>query len=195
MVKSLITQRDTAKTPQRRRPVSAEEREAIIVACVEGRTQAEIARELARSEHTIRSVLRSEYGRQRRDELLNEVKDAAVTRLRRSAVRAADSWIRQLALADAGERANHLPAKELLTHTGVLDVASPTKDEKTQIIIQIGGAGIPDEPVELNGMRSTRPTRQPSFRRSLANSPRSKPSLHDRPDSGEKTGARGDLRR
>ena len=147
MIKSLVTQRDKPKTPQRRRLVSAEEREATIVACVEGKTQAEIAKTLGRSEHTVRTALRSEYGQQRKDELLNEVKDAAVTRLRRSAVRAADSWIRQLDLADAGEKAQHLPAKELLTHTGVLDVAAPTKDEKTQIIIQIGGAGIPEEPI------------------------------------------------
>ena len=160
MIKSLVTQRGTATTQQRRRPVSAEEREAIIVACVEGKTQAAIAQELGRSEHTVRTVLRSEYGQQRKDELLNEVKEAAVTRLRRSAVRAADSWIKQLELADGGERANHLPAKELLTHCGVLDVAAPKKDEKTQIVIQIGGAGIPDEPVEWDEVDEADPVPQ-----------------------------------
>ena len=140
--------------------MSAEEREAIIVACVEGKTQAEIARTLGRSEHTVRTTLRSEYGRQRKGELLNEVKEAAVTRLRRSAVRAADSWIKQLALADAGERANHLPAKELLTHTGVLDVAAPNVDRSTQVLIQIGGKGIPEEPIEADVVEEHDPAPQ-----------------------------------
>ena len=126
--------------------MSAEEREAIIVASVEGKTQAEIALELQRSEHTVRTVLRSEYGQQRKDELLDAVRDAAVNRLRQSAVKAADSWIKQLELANDGQRANHLPAKELLTHTGVLDVAAPKKDDKPQITFHIG-ADLPDIPV------------------------------------------------
>jgi hypothetical protein len=84
--------------------------------------------------------LRSDYGRQRTEEQLNEFRDAAARRLRANAGRAVDSWIRQLELADEGKRANHLPAKDLLTHTGVLDVPSPKKNEKPQITIRIGGS-------------------------------------------------------
>ncbi len=46
-----------------------------------------------------------------------------------------------------GKRANHLPAKDLLTHTGVLDIPSPKKDDKPQITIQIGGSPDGIEPI------------------------------------------------
>ena len=118
----------------------------MVVACVEGKTMAEIARELERSEHTIRTVLRSEYGQKRKGELLDAVKEAAVSRLRMSAVKAADSWIKQLENANRGERAQHLPAKELLTHLKILDVAAPNVDKSTKLVIQIGGPGPEVEP-------------------------------------------------
>ena len=149
MPKALTAQPNTAQqTRQRREPVGGELREAIIVGYVEGKTQAEIAEDVGRSPHTIRTVLRSDYGRQRQEELLNEVKHAAVTRLRRNAVRAVDSWIRQMELADEGKRANHLPARGLLTHAGVLDVPSPKKDDKPQVTIHVGGSDI--EPVVID---------------------------------------------
>ena len=141
MSKALAVQQDQAhNAPQRREPVSLELREEIIMASVEGKKQAEIAEEFGRSVHTIRTVLRSEHGRRRTEELPDEFRDAAVRKLRAMAERAVDSWIRQLDLADEGKRANHLPAKDLLTHTGVLDIPSPKKDEKPQITIQIGGS-------------------------------------------------------
>ena len=46
-----------------------------------------------------------------------------------------------------GKRANHLPAKDLLTHTGVLDIPPPKKDDKPQITIQIGGSPDGIEPI------------------------------------------------
>ena len=60
-------------------------------------------------------------------------------KLRRAARRAAESWLKQLELVDEGQRGNHLPAKDLLTHTGVLDVAAPKKEAADHIVIQIGG--------------------------------------------------------
>ena len=87
------------------------------MAWVEGKKQSDIAEQFGRSVHTIRTVLRSDYGRRRTEEQLNEFRDAAARRLRANAGRAVDSWIRQLELADEGKRANHLPAKDLLTHT------------------------------------------------------------------------------
>ena len=120
--------------------MSFELREEIIMAWVEGHKQSEIAEQIGRSVHTVRTVLRSEYGRQRTEEQLDEFRDAAVIRLRANAERAVDSWLRKLELADGEKRANHLPAKDLLTHAGVLDIPSPEKNEEPQITIQIGGA-------------------------------------------------------
>ena len=117
--------RSATPTPKRRQPVGAAVREAIITAGVEGKTQAEIAEVFDRSPHTIRTVLRSEYGQKRKAELQQEMAQVAVNKLRRNVDKAADSWIRQLDLSMEGQRANHLPAKDLLTHLKVLDVPLP----------------------------------------------------------------------
>ena len=93
--------------------------------------------------------MRSEAGRTRTAELLQEILHAARSRLRRAAGRAAESWLKQLGLVDGGQRGNHLPARDLLTHVGVLDVAAPKKAAADEIVIQIGGVS-PDDfvPVE-----------------------------------------------
>lgn len=139
MPNALTVPRDRS-APKRRQPVSAAVREAIITASVEGKTQVEIAEAFDRSPHTIRTVLRSEYGQTRKAELQQEMARVAVDKLRRNVDKAADSWIRQLELSMDGRRANHLPAKDLLTHLKVLDVPSPRSNEKTEITIQIGGS-------------------------------------------------------
>ena len=74
----------------------------------------------------------------RKDEILDAIGQAARAKLARAAVRAADSWVKQLELVDDGQRGNHLPAKDLLTHTGVLDIPRPNVEQSTEIIIQIG---------------------------------------------------------
>ena len=81
----------------------------------------------------------------RKDESLDAILRAARGKL---AERAAESWVRQLELADDGLRANHLPAKDLLTRTGVIDVAAPKKDTAHQITVQIGGLTLDDLEVE-----------------------------------------------
>ena len=64
-------------------------------------------------------------------------------------MRAAESWVRQLELVDEGQRGNHLVARDLLTHTGVLDVAAPKKGAADHIVVQIGGLSTGDfVPVE-----------------------------------------------
>ena len=82
------------------------------------------------------------------DEILDAIFRAARGKLARAAERAAESWIRQLELANDGLRANHLPAKDLLTHTGIIDVAAPKKDTADQITVQIGGLTLDDLEVE-----------------------------------------------
>ena len=143
-------QRDRVqRSRKRRRAVGAKEREQIVVASVEGRSQPEIAAAFGRSLHTVRGLLRSEAGKRRTAELLREIADASRSKLRRAAGRAAESWLKQLELVDDGQRGNHLPDRDLLTHTGVLDVAAPKKDAADHIVIQIGGVSADDfVPVE-----------------------------------------------
>ena len=51
-------------------------------------------------------------------------------------------------------QSQHLPARDLLTHTGVLDVAAPKKEAADHIVIQIGGLSdadfVPDEAPETD---------------------------------------------
>ena len=58
--------------------------------------------------------------------------------------RAVKSWKKQLELADQGKKAQHLPAKELLTHAGAVEVAAPNTDRRTQVLIQIGSEAAED---------------------------------------------------
>ena len=44
-------------------------------------------------------------------------------------------------LAADPDLASALDEHQLLTHTGVLDVAAPNVDKSTKVLIQIGGAG------------------------------------------------------
>ena len=124
--------------------MGAQEREAIIVASIEGRSQPEIAKTFGRSLHTVRAILRSEAGKTRTAELHREIADAARSKLCRAAKRAAESWLKQIELVDEGQRGNHLPARDLLTHTGVLNVAAPKKQAADQIVVQIGGVSTDD---------------------------------------------------
>ena len=140
-----LAQRDRVKhRPKRRRAVSAKDREAIIVASIEGQSQPEIAEKFGRSAHTVRAVLRSEAGQKRKAELVQDIARAARATLRRAVGRAAKSWIKQLELADEGQRANHAPAKDLLTHVGVIGVPAPKKKAADEIVIQIGGVSTDD---------------------------------------------------
>ena len=152
MDKIVSIQRDKVERPPKRRAVGAKEREAIIVASIEGQSQPEIAEKFGRSPHTVRAILRSEAGKKRTAELLQEIAHAARSTLCRAARRAARSWVRQLELVDEGQRGNHLPARDLLTHVGVLDVPAPKKGEADHIVIQIGGLStddfVPDEAAE-----------------------------------------------
>ena len=49
-------------------------------------------------------------------------------------------------LAADPDLASALDEHQLLTHTGVLDVAAPNVDKSTKVLIQIGGAGPIVEP-------------------------------------------------
>ena len=140
-----LTQRDRVGRPtKRRRAVGAKEKEAIIVASIEGRSQPEIAKAFGRSPHTVRAILRSEAGKQRTAELLQEIAHAARSKLCRAARRAAESWVKQLELVDEGQRGNHLVARDLLTHVGVLGVPAPRKETPDQIVVQVGGVSRED---------------------------------------------------
>ena len=106
MDKIVSIQRDKVERPPKRRAVGAKEREAIIVASIEGQSQPEIAEKFGRSPHTVRAILRSEVGKKRTAELLSEIAHAARSTLCRAARRAAESWVRQLELVGRG------PARE-----------------------------------------------------------------------------------
>jgi len=151
MSQGLIRQQDRLpkrskkrSAPVRRQPVSPEVRERIIELSVSGKTQAEIAKETKRSAHTVRGILRSPDAKRRKEELRNEVAETVRLRLIAGSHRAVDSWARQLELADDAQRANHLPAKDWLTHAGVVDIPTPPKSHEPQILIQIGG-GKPED--------------------------------------------------
>ena len=124
--------------------MSAKEREAIIVASIKGKSQPEIAEKFGRSAHTVRAILRSEAGQKRTAELVQDIARAAQAILCRSVGLAAKSWIKQLELADEGQRANHAPAKDLLTHVGVIGVPAPKKKAADEIVIQTGGVSTDD---------------------------------------------------
>jgi len=107
-------------------------------AFVEGLSIQKIADQSGRQWITVKRHLGKPEALAREKEIKTTIAKEARDKLHRATIRAADSWIKQLELADQGQRANHLPAKDLLTHTGVVDVAVPNQDKGTQILIQIG---------------------------------------------------------
>ena len=130
----------------------AEKEDLYLAAFAEGRSIQEMAADFKRDRNTLARLLKTPEALQRKKEILDAITQAARGKLARAAERAAESWIRQLELADEGLRANHAPAKDLLTHTGVLDVAAPKRDTADHIVIQIGGLStddfVPDEAPE-----------------------------------------------
>ena len=161
MPKPLTTQPDTIrhkhKKTARRRPVSPAVREQIIQLASLGKTHAEIAKQLGRSQHTVRGVLRTPEARQHREELRQAMAEEVRRRMIAGANRAVDSWAEQLKLADDAKRANHMPAKDWLTHAGVVGIPSPKKDTTPEIVIEFGCANrdeitfteAPDERADL----------------------------------------------
>lgn len=122
----------------------AEKEDLYLAAFAEGRSIQEMAADFKRDRNTLARLLKTPEAAQRKKEILDAITQAARGKLARAAKRAAESWVRQLELADEGLRANHLPARDLLTHTGVLDVASPRKETADHITIQIGGVSSAD---------------------------------------------------
>ncbi len=56
--------------------------------------------------------------------------------------------MKQLELVDHGRRGNHLPATDLLTHTGVLNVAAPKGRAADKIVVRLGCGSDADIPIE-----------------------------------------------
>ena len=142
MRKAVTTQPDTPRhkptKTARRRPVSPATREEIIELASFGKTHSEIATQIGRSQHTVRGVLRTPAARQHREELRQAMADEVRRRMIAGTGRAVDSWVKQLELADDAQRANHLPAKDWLTHAGVIGIPSPKKDTTPEIVIEFG---------------------------------------------------------
>ena len=115
MSNALIAQRDRPQpvVAKRRRPVGLADRERMIAASLEGLTVGDIAKELGRSEHTVRNVLRSPEAVARKEELARDVRES----VRSSCFeRPIEPWIvgiKQFDHADAGARAQHHPARDL----------------------------------------------------------------------------------
>ena len=121
-----------------------ERQDLFIEAFAHGKSITQLAEEFDRDRNTIARVLKTPEALKRKDEILEAIGQAARAKLARAPVRAADSWVKQLELVDDGQRGNHLPAKDLLTHTGVIDIPRPNVEQSTEIIIQIGGGSNED---------------------------------------------------
>ena len=113
-------------------------REQIIELASLGKTHSEIATQLGRSQHTVRGVLRTPEARQHREELRKAMAEEVGRRMIAGASRAVDSWGRQLELANDAQRANHLPAKDWLTHAGVVGVPTVKQNKEPTIVIEFG---------------------------------------------------------
>ena len=109
----------------------------MIAASLEGHTIAQIAEQLGRSEHTVRNVLRSPAAVARKEQLAQDVRDWVRLRLLRAADKAVNSWIKQLDHADAGVKAQHRPAMDLLIAAGVISRPGRAKKEKPEVIVQV----------------------------------------------------------
>ena len=122
----------------------AQKEDLCLAAFAEGRSIQEMAADFRRDRNTIGRLLKTPEALKRKEEILEAIGQAARAKLARAAVRAADSWVKQLELVDDGQRGNHLPAKDLLTHTGVIDIPRPNVEQSTEITIQIGGGSNAD---------------------------------------------------
>ena len=176
MPKALTTQPDTIrhkpKKAARRRPVSPAVREQIIELASLGKTHSEIATQLGRSQYTVRGVLRTPEARQHREELRKAMADEVRRRMIAGAERAVDSWAQQLELANDAKRANHMPAKDWLTHAGVVGIPSPKKDATPEIVIEFGCM----EPGEIEIVEAKEP---PALPRTIYLSPEDLPPAED----------------
>lgn len=104
--------------------------------------------------HTLARVLGTKEASERREQILDAIGQEAKNKLRRAAGRAADSWLKQLDLVDQGQRGDHRPAKDLLTHLNVVDVPKPVVEEKSRMLIWIGKeSGQPPVVVDPQGNR------------------------------------------
>jgi len=118
---------------------TGEEREVIFdMVFVRGVSIASTAETVGRDWRTVNRVVNSPQGIERLKEIEEIHRTNAKRVLTRAATKAAESWEKQLELANQGKKAQHLPAKELLTHIKALEVAAPNQDKGTQILIQIG---------------------------------------------------------
>ena len=110
----------------------------------EGEMIKTMAEEYGVHRNTIYNHLTSEEGKKAKRDIERAMAAEARGILVKNARTAAQSWVEQLELANQGQRANHQPAKDLLTHIEALDIPVPTKERGTQILIQIGGGTISD---------------------------------------------------
>lgn len=110
----------------------------------EGHLIKDVAADYGVHRNTIGKHLVSDEGKKAKAEIERAMNTEVRGRLVKGARRAVESWLQQLELADSGQRANHQPAKDLLTHIGALDIPMPARERGTQILIQIGGGTITD---------------------------------------------------
>ena len=90
----------------------AQKEDLYLAAFAEGRSIQEMAADFKRDRNTIGRLLKTPEALKRKEEILDAIGQAARAKLARAAVRAADSWVKQLELVDDGQRGNHLPAKD-----------------------------------------------------------------------------------
>lgn len=107
-------------------------------AFAEGQTVTDISRSSGRAWETVYRHLNTRKAKDREKEIHEELFREARSELARGAGKAAKGWLKQIELANEGQRANHLPAKDLLTHSGAIDIAVPNQDKGTTINIHIG---------------------------------------------------------
>jgi DNA-binding NarL/FixJ family response regulator len=125
-----------------------------------GKTQIQIAKTLGCHLNTVKHHIHSKEGREMEKKIQERMGRAARGRLARAAEEAADSWIQQLENANTGARAQHLPARDLLTHIGAIDIAVPNTAKGTQILIQIGSGTPSDVQAEVIDVTPTEPSEE-----------------------------------
>lgn len=113
----------------------------------EGKSFADIEAITGRHHKTIEALVKKPEALAFRDAFHEAAVSGAVNKMKANAGVAADAWIDSLHKSIKGEKAQHLHAKEFLTHIKALEVAAPNTDRATNVFIKIGGREIEGGPV------------------------------------------------
>ena len=127
------------QVPPSRRPVGYTDLVDWVGLQVQGKSLRQIAKKVGRDKDTINRTLKKPEAVEFRRELVAAVREDMSARLISLSPRAVESWLRQIELANEGKRANHQPAKDLLTLARVVDIPTAKKAGPPDVVIEFGG--------------------------------------------------------